>query len=194
MNPLVSCLCLTFNGRKEWLEKSIACFQAQTYENLEWILVPEDNYRTIGDKRNAGCEIASGEIICHWDDDDFSFPGRVAAQVKTLQDSGKAVTGYHSMKFTDGVSWWQYRGGHGSALGTSLCYRRDWWERHRFASMQTAEDNVFVTMALRERQLVVEPDIDLMYATIHPGNTCKRVIRPYTHNWVPLKDFQMRTA
>jgi glycosyltransferase involved in cell wall biosynthesis len=27
--------------------------------------------RSIGEKRNFGCERSSGEIICHWDDDDW---------------------------------------------------------------------------------------------------------------------------
>jgi glycosyltransferase involved in cell wall biosynthesis len=51
---------------------------------------------SIGAKRNLGCEAARGEIIAHWDDDDYSAPGRLEDQVRRILTSGKAVTGYNS--------------------------------------------------------------------------------------------------
>jgi hypothetical protein len=59
----------------------------------------------------------------------------------------------------------------GYALGTSLCYRRDWWERNRFPSLQVGEDNHFVAAARDAGQLVAADAGELMYARIHPGNT-----------------------
>ena len=83
-------------------------------------LVPEHDPRVrlihlagwpeIGAKRNYGCERAAGDVIAHWDDDDYSAPERLADQVQRLLESGKAVTGFHSMRFTDGVRWWKYEG------------------------------------------------------------------------------------
>ncbi len=128
----------------------------------------------IGQSRNAGAEAARGEIVCHFDDDDFSAPGRLADQLRRLDESGKAVAGYHSMRFTDGRSWWQYRGASCYALGTSLCYRRDWWQRNRFEPVQVGEDNGFVYRARRADQLVSADAGDLMWATIHAGNTSPR--------------------
>ncbi len=81
-------------------------------------LIHLDGWPEIGAKRNFGCEHAEGEIIAHWDDDDYSAPGRLADQVERLRESGKAVTGFHSMRFTDGVHWWKYEGTRNYALGT----------------------------------------------------------------------------
>jgi O-antigen biosynthesis protein len=198
----VTCLCLTRN-RPEWLPKAIESFQNQTYRRRELMiladgqdvrhLVPERDPRirlihlegrpAIGAKRNYGCERAAGEIVAHFDDDDYSANGRIADQVQRLLESGKAVTGYHSMRFTDGVRWWKYEGTPNYALGTSLCYRRDWWNRHRFPAVQVGEDNAMVAAAHAAGELVTADTGDLMYATNHSGNTSPRKLGD---NWRPL--------
>jgi glycosyltransferase involved in cell wall biosynthesis len=151
-------------------------------------LVPDDERirlihlaetRSIGEKRNFGCERANGEIICHWDDDDWSGPARIDTQCSHLfsadqSRTSKTVAGFHSLRFTDGERWWQYIGTKNYALGTSLCYRKDWWAKHPFRQIQVAEDNHFVAEAHASRQLVTADAGDLMYATIHPGNTSPR--------------------
>jgi hypothetical protein len=128
----------------------------------------------IGRKRNLGCSWAEGAVIVHWDDDDFSAPGRIADQVERLHETGKAVTGYHSMKFTDGERWWQYSGNPSYSLGTSLCFQREWWKSSPFPAVQVGEDNTFVGMANHRRELSSVDAGDMMHATIHPGNTSPR--------------------
>ncbi len=168
----------------------------QTYPNRELLiladgedvrdLVPEtdcsirlvhlDRSDPIGDKRNFGCERARGELIAHWDDDDYSAPERLADQVVRLRASAKAVTGYRSMRFQDEAgAWWQYRGAPESVPGTTLCYRRDWWESHRFPCINEGEDVRFAIQAYAAGQLDQAPDAgNLMYATIHSQNTSPR--------------------
>ena len=197
-----TCLCLTRN-RPQWLPKAIRSFQQQTFPRSELViladgqdvrhLVPErdprirlihlDGRPEIGAKRNYGCERATGEIIAHWDDDDYSAPGRLANQVERLLETGKAVTGFHSMRFTDGVRWWNYEGTRNYALGTSLCYRRDWWNAHRFPVVQVGEDNQFVAAAYAAGELVTAEAGDLMYATNHAENTSPRKLGD---NWIPI--------
>ena len=195
----MTCLCLTRN-RRQWLPKAIACFQRQTYRDSELLiladgesvadLVPGDprirlihisESLEIGGKRNFGCEQARGEVIAHWDDDDHSEPERLADQIQRLTESGKPVTGYHTMRFTDGSDWWLYRGAHDYSLGTSLVYRRDWWDEHRFPSVQVAEDGAFVRAAAEADALTAVDAGRLMYATIHDGNTSPR--RMIGDNW-----------
>ncbi|HEX4278316.1 MAG TPA: glycosyltransferase family 2 protein [Bryobacteraceae bacterium] len=197
----MTCLCLTRN-RRLWLPKAIECFLGQTYQHRELLivadgedirdLIPDDPrirllYLTgaadIGDKRNFGCDRAAGETIAHWDDDDFSAPERLSDQLQRLEESRKAVTGYHSMRFTDGANWWKYEGTRNYSLGTSLCYRRDWWATNRFPSLQIGEDNQFVATAWSAGQLATADAGDLMHATIHSGNTSPRNI---TDNWKAL--------
>jgi glycosyltransferase involved in cell wall biosynthesis len=185
------------------LPKAIRCFQNQTYRNRELLiladgedvrdLVPGEDplirllqlsgSTEIGEKRNFGCERAAGSVIAHFDDDDHSEPGRLRDQVNRLVASRKAVTGYHSMRFTDGARWWKYKGSPNYALGTSLCYRLDWWRVHRFAAVQVGEDNQYVANAHGRGELTTVDAGELMYATIHPGNTSPRRIGD---NWQPL--------
>ncbi len=94
--PLISCVMPTF-GRPAYVPEAVACFLQQDYPHKELILlndcpgqmyvgdlpgvrivnVPE-RFKTLGDKRNASIEMASGEIIAVWDDDDISLPWRLS--------------------------------------------------------------------------------------------------------------------
>lgn len=199
----MTCLCLTRN-RRRWLPQAIACYRLQTYANRELLilsegedvrdLVPPDDASIrlihvegnfpIGAKRNFGCERAAGEIVAHFDDDDYSAPGRLADQVARLESSGLPVTGYRSMRFTDGANWWRYQGTPLYALGTSLCYRRDWWQAHPFPAKQIGEDSDFVGAANAVRQLATADADDLMHATIHADNTSPRQMSGA--NWIQL--------
>lgn len=189
----VTALCVTRN-RRQWLPKAIECFLKQTHKSLEMLIVSDgedvtdlipaeerirhfhiDGAVDIGTKRNFGCALSRGEVIAHWDDDDYSGPKRISDQVRRLQESGKAVTGYREMRFTDAVRWWLYRGSPDFVLGASLCYRKDWWESHKFPPLQVAEDSAFGRTAWNAQQLdVADTAGDLMYASIHLGNTSPR--------------------
>jgi hypothetical protein len=130
----------------------------------------------IGNKRNYGCQRAAGEIIAHWDDDDWSGPERLRTQAATLAETGSSVTGFRTMRFTDGEVWWNYTGAPDFVVGTSLMYRRAWWARCPFNSLQVGEDNAFVKAAADAGQLAAREAGGLMYATIHPGNTSPRTM------------------
>lgn len=118
MKNRVLAVCLT-KDRPEMVARAVRCFRAQTYENkrmLVWdsstgltmcdqlenegvVHVPAEP-QSIGMLRNS----ANGfwtefEIICHWDDDDYSHPRRIEEQVATLEASGKETTGYNEMLF-----------------------------------------------------------------------------------------------
>lgn len=224
--PLVTCLCLTTAGRADFLKRAIDCFWKQTYERKELLIVadscddvPEVPWSmaepsivsvmvtsgNIGTKRNRGCESAGGEIIALWDDDDFSAPGRLSFQVQSLKIARKAVIGFQVMKFTDGASWWQYSAAPGFVVGSSLCFRRDWWaarythpkypgielQPHSFPDVQIGEDAVFCSNANLAGELAMCPDVDLMYATIHSGNTSVRDTAP-EKGWVKLDGFKWK--
>lgn len=188
----VTALCLTRN-RRGWLPKAIQCFVSQGYTHKELLivadgedvrdLIPDDprvrlhvcaDQLTVGVKRNIGCQLASGEVIAIWDDDDFSSPDRLEDQVRRLQNTGKSVTGYRTMKFTDGAKWWIYEGTPGFALATSMCFLKSWWTTHPFGNQQIGQDERFGSDALAASQMDSTEREDMMYATIHPGNTSPR--------------------
>lgn len=196
----VTCLLLTRN-RPLWLPWSLRCAELQTYANREILVISSGQEvadlippgvrhihlhgkPTTGAQRNAGCDAARGEVISHFDDDDFSHPNRLEDQVRRLTASGKAVTGYRAMKFTDGARWWLYNGSADYALGTSLVYRRDFWQRHRFPDLLVGEDNQFVSRARACGAIVTADAGEMMWASIHQGNTSPRGIRG--KQWVEL--------
>ena len=212
--PRVTCLSLTMRGREQFVTLAVEVFLSQTYPNKELLFVIDDDNDsfdvpfgrfqgmtaesaftiscvkysgTVGGKRNMGCSWASGDLIAVWDDDDYSAPGRLAQQVEELQITGKAVTGYRGMKFTDGANWWQFQIARGFAIGSSLMFRRSWWQQHPFPDLQVGEDAQFANAASEAGQLAEVPDLNLMYATIHGGNTSRRDL---THpQYRPLPNF-----
>jgi GT2 family glycosyltransferase len=125
--PLVSCIMPTYN-RRPFVAQAIAYFLRQDYPNRELIivddgtdpvgdLVPDDTrirylrlpYKsTLGAKRNLSCRQAQGEIIAHWDDDDWHAPHRLRYQVGSLLEAGAEVRGITTLLFYDlqtGRAW-----------------------------------------------------------------------------------------
>lgn len=205
-SPLVTCWCATRN-RRAWLPAAIRCFQEQDYPNRELLivadgedvrdLIPQDDRRIrlaiLGERErpailpfkfNLCCNMAGGEILCKWDDDDWYFPGRISEQVALLQRTGLSVTGYNLILFTDGRDWYRYLDLNWCA-GTSLCFKRTWWEKHPFRPekqpggvlQQTGSDGGFAREAQRHRQIVLLAAENRIVASVHSGNTCQRVIR-----------------
>ena len=127
--PLVSAIMPTRN-RHGFIQRAFQYFSAQTYPNKQLVVMDDsDNAirenlpenclyeysfrrRSVGLKRNLCCSMAEGEIIVHWDDDDYSAPGRIADQVDRMRTTGAKITGYHSMMFEDlGTNrYWVYSG------------------------------------------------------------------------------------
>jgi len=108
--PLISCVCVTKN-RLDLLKKSIFCYINQGYSNkkltilsqsspyinlqikkhiqelkrtdIEFFEAPENI--SLGEMRNISVELANGEIICQWDDDDLYHPDRIRTQFDALR-------------------------------------------------------------------------------------------------------------
>jgi glycosyltransferase involved in cell wall biosynthesis len=104
-NPLISCLCCTFN-RNILLGESIKCFLDQDYGNKELVVVNDqegvslrmsplpDNiqiynhpkrFDSLGQKRNYLKSLAHGEYFCIWDDDDLYAPFRLSESVYFME-------------------------------------------------------------------------------------------------------------
>jgi glycosyltransferase involved in cell wall biosynthesis len=192
---LISCIMPTL-ARPQYAAHAVELWLAQTYSPTELVIVddidspsfpngcnlPGVQYHLmrqrlpVGSKRNIACSRSAGDVIAHWDDDDYSAPGRLADQMTRLLDSGKPVTGYRCMRFTDGTGWWEYSASVGYVTGTSLMYRRSWWQQHPFTAEQTGEDVTFVKEAQPNDMIATADAGELMYATIHPRNTSVRPI------------------
>lgn len=178
-------------GRPAFAKNSLAMFTRQSYANRELVIVDDEERPsfttppegcvyarlpelTIGAKRNRAVEIASGPVIMHWDDDDEYSDDRIAHQAEELRASGKLVAGFHTILFRDleNGDLWRYSGGSPNFIvGTSLCYRRDYWRGNPFHDKQVGEDNSFSLPARNRCQSHASDGRKFITASLHPGNT-----------------------
>src|SRR5262245_53649667 len=205
--PLVSCIMPTYN-RRRFLLHSIKWFLRQDYPNCELLIVDDgtdqisdcvpadkriryirlDQKLSIGAKRNLACEKTHGDLIMHWDDDDWMASNRISYQVTMLMREGGLICGLRQMLFCDlqtGGTWlYEYPGSQRAWLaGGSLLYTRDFWRRSPFPNIQVGEDARFV-WAGDVNRLVVIPDYRFYVAMIHPGNTSHKDCRgSYWSRW-----------
>lgn len=206
--PLVSCIMPTRSGRPVFHPSAYACFKNQTYALLELIVLADlgtswtnGNVRfvdvargvSVGTKRNIACDIARGEVICTWDDDDWSAPERVASQVRALFAGHGEVVGYHRCLFWDEPSEcaWRWNGRTSAdVIGASLMYQKSWWLTHPFPDKNVGEENLFKWSAAGEHVLDGMDAGDLMVCRSHRANTCPRnyLTGHQDHQWwVPAK-------
>ena len=194
--PLVSCVMPTTSRRRDFIRQSIKYFQRQEYANKELLIVTDGSdtiddllptgdpqirhvhlpgQRTLGAKRNACVEEARGDLIMHWDDDDWFAPNRITRQIECLVTSRAEVCGLRRMLFYNPAQnrLWLYSYPEGERLwlaGGSLVYTREFWQRAPFPDVQVASDTTFVWSQNLDRSVTV-PDPRFYVAIIHSQNT-----------------------
>jgi glycosyltransferase involved in cell wall biosynthesis len=211
---LVSCIMPT-RDRRAFVPAALEHFFAQDHPSLELIVVDDgsdpvadlmpgdprvryfrlDGRHTVGAKRNIACELALGDVIVHWDDDDWYPSTRVTRQIAALCDRRADLCGSSTLYFHDrdrGRAWlYRYSGRAAWVAGATLAYRRSVWQRTPFADMQIGEDAQFV------RSHAAAPIADLRQpslcvATIHAGNVCPK--RTTGKFWTPLPEERVRAV
>ena len=196
--PLVSCIMPTAD-RRRWVPSAIDYFRRQDYPNRELVVLDDgddtvadlvgddpriryvglDERLVLGDKRNRACELARGELIVHWDDDDWQAPSRLSYQVRSMQASGAALCGTRRTLYFDPAAHkaWLHcypEGLRGWVAGNSLCYRRSLWDQNRFPSVAVGEDTRFVWDWRAGKPLALD-DHRFFAAIIHAGNSSRKV-------------------
>ncbi|HYW16008.1 MAG TPA: glycosyltransferase [Allosphingosinicella sp.] len=195
--PLASCIMPTRN-RRRFVPAALEGFLHQDHSERELIvlddgdedisdLVPDhpairylrlDGVRSVGAKRNLACEMARGDIIAHWDDDDWMAPGWLSSQVATLTGRNADICGLDKVYFHDALnrrSWrYVYEGAPPWLCGGTLCYTKAFWRRSPFPDIAVGEDNAFV-WSRSEKTLAVNPEDGLYVASVHAHNTSPRL-------------------
>jgi len=195
-------------GRRRFVPQAIQYFLRQDYSDKELVilddgtesvadLVPDDpqvryirliGKRTLGAKRNECVEASRGDLIMHWDDDDWMAPHRIRYQVEAMLREGGEVCGLRCMLFYEpatGKTWLYNYPAHQRLwlAGGSLLYTRDFWRRAPFPDLQIASDTRFIWNR-RLNHTVVLPDYTFYVAMIHPGNTSPKNCRGvYWSRW-----------
>lgn len=206
--PLVSCIMPTAN-RQKFIPFTIDYFLHQDYKNTELViiddgiepakaLIPDDSkikyfyypnkIGTIGIKRNIACEKASGEIIVHWDDDDWYAQDWISRQVDAQLSTGADITGLNKAIFyspmldqkyiyedTDEDKPW--------VLGGTMAYKKSFWEAHKFVDLQVGEDYDFVWNS--KGKIFAIDYTDGFVAILHAHNTSIKPVENPRHKKNP---------
>lgn len=203
---MVSCIMPT-RDRRPFVGRAVAQFLAQDYPDRELVVVddgddaigdllpPDPRVRllrverrmTIGAKRNLACESAAGDILVHWDDDDWMAARRITYQARALDAQQADVCGLSRLFFYDATARraWEYVYPTGSTpwvAGGTLCYRKAIWRAHPFPDLNEGEDTRFV-WGLRGVRVVALDDPTFYVASVHRGNTSRK--RTEEHRYHP---------
>lgn len=217
----VSIIVPTYN-RSEYFPRLLACYQKQTWSDLELLIFDDSPQRStlfdepslqdvhyfhsdkrlsIGEKRNYLIEKASGEIIVHFDDDDYYAPQYVDFMVHLLDDTHDLakLSGWFIYQVENRfLGYWDtenddencymvapgqpvqpvYLEGKASSLtgfGFSYVYRKSVFEKVQYQAINFGEDNQFVTDCLDQGYLLRYADDPggLVLHIIHLSNTSR---------------------
>ncbi|MBO9205508.1 MULTISPECIES: glycosyltransferase [Niastella] len=191
--PLISCIMPTYN-RREFIPHAIRYFLRQEYPNKELIviddgtdtvqdLIPDnpliryiylDKKITLGAKLNMACSSAKGEIIVHWDDDDWYAPWRIHYQKDVLDNERTDLCGINNLLYYDLRNKKAFKYIYPSnqrvwLLGSSLCYKKKLWCKNQFADIDVGMDGLFVWATPPER-ISVLTDHSFSVHMIHDYN------------------------
>jgi ADP-heptose:LPS heptosyltransferase len=206
----VSCIMPTAN-RRPFIPAAIGHFLAQDYDDKELIILddgedcvgdlvpshPHIRYlrhnrrQPLGRKRNMACAEARGELIAHWDDDDWYASFRLRRQIDALLTADADICGIDHVLFLDAAARkaWEYvypRGHTPWVCGATLCYRKSFWRKNPFPEINVAEDTRFV-FAARGARIEVMPDTDIFVGMIHRANTSPKRMRDSRWRTCPIE-------
>ncbi|MGY1583141.1 glycosyltransferase [Streptomyces sp. MN13] len=189
--PTVSCLMVT-KDRSSTARRAIACFRAQTYSQLELVVVEdgaddtlEQHIRELGDPRirhhrlpaegrplgelrNEAVARAGGPYVCQWDDDDLYDPERIETQMAAILALGADACFLARERL-----WWPAR--HKLAIscarvweGSMVCAKD---RLPRYPALRRGEDTPVAEEVVRGCRVVSIDAPELYTYVCHGGNT-----------------------
>jgi hypothetical protein len=122
-----------------------------------------------------------GDVILHWDDDDWYASWRVQYQVEQMLVAGLDLCGLSRSLFVDAVAkeaWEVERSPNMGLLGGTFCYTRSLWQANPFPNANVGEDNAFWRGAIFARRGALR-DHRFYVQRIHRSNTITRLPGPF---------------
>ena len=203
--PLVSCIMPTYE-RRRYMAQAVHSFQQQDYPNRELIVVDDGkdaigdlvrdvpNVRyfrvprtSIGAKRNQACQQARGEIIAHWDDDDWYSPDRLRYQVAPILAGKADLTGLDNafvLELPDGEFWTTEPQLHqrlfvGNVHGGTIVYRKELWTQGlRYPETNLGEDAWLLDRAMKQGKRLLRLANPGVFIYVRHGRNAWRQFAP----------------
>lgn len=154
-----------------------------------------DQRRPFAEALNLACELAHGELIAHWYDDDWHAPDRLSRQVTALEVAGADLCGtpdplYYRLNAGEA---WRYSPNHGSRwlAGGSLLYRRRGRSEHPFALNETPHVAGFSACFPADRVRPL-PQNDFYMGVLHTDNAAPRSLSAQGWERRPLEEVANR--
>ena len=165
---MVSIITPTTHDRAEFNERCKRIVSAQTYPNIEHIMLYEQ-FNTLGEKMNECIKRAKGGIIVNMDSDDIYAPDWTERIVHYLQTSGADVVGLKHGYFDRSGQLLSYTYPiHTTALlGATMAHTKQFWERRKYNPKNVGYD---VDFTVKDCKVAVFDYSDGFIATIHSGN------------------------
>jgi len=118
------------------------------YQMVRYVHAPSPEHTKTGWFHNEAVSHAQGDIILHWDDDDWHARRRILQQAKTLEEYPSGALAYTSQfywyhlqeKQACFARTWHQGGG---TVGAMFAYHRKVWEAAPFRDVPQGEDNYF---------------------------------------------------
>lgn len=215
--PLVSCVMPT-RDRRRFARQSIWYFLRQDYPRRELIVLDDGDDRvedlvrgderiryvalpqrtSVGAKRNLGCELARGDLVAHWDDDDWIGPRRLSEQVAALLASGAEACATRELlhyRLNAGDAWLlraRWPAAPDLPAGT-LLYRRSAAAGRAFADAGAGEQRPFLS-ALHPRRVHVADAAAWYVAVVHDTNLAGHSLDDGRWTQRPFDEVQARLA
>lgn len=192
--PYVSVICPTWN-RRRFLPNVFQQFLWQTYpqEFMELILVddsdePNDDIvpklsnikyhymatkMILGNKRNYLNDLATGDIIVCFDDDDYYSLDRVSHAVMKLSSSraliaGSSIIHIYYKEINKIIEFGPYGPNHGT--NGTMAYRKEYLKDHRYEDDKQKAEEAFFTNNFSEPMVQLDPH-KVMLCLAHTSNT-----------------------
>jgi len=218
MNDLISCLLVTKRLSNKKTKRSIYSYKNQTYNNKELIIVYShasekdaedivtlldtnnvpnyvlyniDDKTTLGEARNISIDIAQGDWVCQWDDDDISHPDRLTFQhtwnIENNADSSIFSAQYHIFENKDPVEIYlenrkQIGATEHSGWAGTIMARRNLM--HNIYPKLRIEEDTPALSKLKNLKVIVYTDEKFHYMYSYHGNNTWNL----THNELMVRE------
>lgn len=219
--PLISCIMPTYN-RRLFIPQAIKYFLNQDYPKRELVIVDDgtdklgdiipahehikyiylEHRTSIGSKRNLAIEHSRGEIIAHWDDDDWYGKNRLSYQAQPIISGKAEVCGLETGFFYDICEnrFWSCNSNLHAMMyfadihGGSIVYLREVWEKYsKYPNSSLGEDAAFLRNIAGKAKIVKVPNKNVFIYIRHNKNTweflCGKFIYPEAWNNIPKPSF-----
>lgn len=214
----VSCV-MPSRGDPNFLRAAIDCYLKQTYEDKELLIgldgpdhpmvsfdicnnihfyYTQVEHMNLGQKRNWLNDMTKGDLICHFDDDDWSSPDRLKVLVTELLCSRCSLVGLKNMIYYDinlNQSFY-YKGFlKDYVLANSILYRKGLWQTTPFPELQVGQVTQWI-ITHHSTVSTIDRD-DLMISRIHKNNNSPKSFNRFLHGIIPdgfVQNEQLRLA